>query len=110
MLVNMKSLLLLGLVTLTTAVPTPGGNLEARMAKKKNVPDKVTCKGTVLEKNEIGGALSKAKTLTCRDATTGAYPHKFNNANGVFGATSELCEYPILKGGTYTGCKFSNKK
>jgi hypothetical protein len=106
---NMEFLLLLGLVSLTAAAPTAPGALEARMGKKKNVPDSVTCKGTVLERGEIGGALSEAKQHTCLDATTGAYPHKFLNESGgkaIFGATSDLCEYPILKGSTYTGGKF----
>jgi hypothetical protein len=111
MYVNMKSLLLLGFVTFTVAAPTPGGGLEARMAKKK-IPDSVTCKGTVLEKSDIGSALSQAKTKACLDKTTGKYPHKFTNQSGrntVFGATSDLCEYPILKGGTYTS-KFSHRE
>ncbi|KAJ5154018.1 uncharacterized protein N7500_009457 [Penicillium coprophilum] len=73
----------------------------ATRAKKKKIGS-ATCEGTTLSKNDVANAFKEGG-----DRRVGGYPHKFGNKSAgaqVFeGVTKDLREYPILKGGTWTG-------
>lgn len=107
MLLNMKSLLLLGLVALTTAIPTgqPGvshGNaFEARMAQMKDMD----CHGIKFTKSDIAEA--KKQAIAHLDAGTrgGSYPKKFKDyeKNLSLKKGKDYYEYPVLKNGVYNG-------
>ncbi|CAI7654376.1 unnamed protein product [Penicillium palitans] len=78
-------------------------DLATRATKKKI--GSANCEGTALSKNDVANAFKESNKGG--DRRVGSYPHKFGNKSAggqVFnGVTKDLREYPILKGGTWTG-------
>ncbi|ORY61461.1 Ribonuclease/ribotoxin [Pseudomassariella vexata] len=89
--------------TSPVSVPNQDVNDLAIRSKKKKVGSAI-CNGVELSKDDVANAFAECKKHD-DNAVGGSYPHYFGNqSNGpVFSVTKDLREYPIIRGGTWTG-------
>ncbi|KAI1453380.1 Ribonuclease/ribotoxin [Annulohypoxylon moriforme] len=92
---NLKSTLLLSLITVAVASPT-NSELYARKIDKD-----VNCGGTVIKADQIGTTYSEASKK--EDNTVGNMPHTYGNAEGLFNKATDLKEFPLLQEGVWNG-------
>lgn len=100
MLFSLKPTLFLALAL--TAVASPIANPTADepstlVARGRAKIKDVNCGGEILTKTDISNAIRESK-----NPSGGIYPKPFMNYDGFFGA-SNMQEYPLIPGGTYTG-------
>lgn len=92
-----------GVSSATTPPTLDTRDLEARSIKKS--VSSFECNGTILDKEDVGRAVSKMKGA--KDRTVGSYPHVFKNGEKTFSGTSKkLREFPIIQRGTFNGGMF----
>ncbi|KAL7655713.1 hypothetical protein ACMYSQ_007654 [Aspergillus niger] len=98
MLFSLKPTILLALAL--TAVASPVANPTAdephTLVSRATIKD-VDCDGTKFTTTDIKNAISQSRT------GAGKYPDTYGNGEGYFKATTQLYEYPLVSGGTYTG-------
>ncbi|KAJ5545081.1 hypothetical protein N7461_007385 [Penicillium sp. DV-2018c] len=108
MIFDFKSIVLYGLMTLAVASPVPG------LTKRAKLGDFQCPDGTVLAEHDIREAFHECRRHD--DGSIGKYPAKFGNKSGggkVFSNIpdgTDLREFPIVEGGTFSGGKFPRQK
>jgi hypothetical protein len=108
MFLNMKSIILFGLMVLTHASPVP------QLSKRAKLADFQCPDGTTLSEHDIREALHQCRRLN--DGSIGKYPAYFGNRSNnqqVFANIpdgTDLREFPIIVDGVYSGGKLPKRQ